>query len=124
MAQLIHESEPSLSVDALFTSFTAREKLGTTGLGDGIAIPHCRLANCQRVTGALVCLANPIDFEAIDGEPVDTLFALVVPEQATQEHLDVLAGLASLFSQADFRCALRPAVSNRELYETAVNFAG
>ena len=123
IAHLIHDSIPGLGVDAMFTNFTAREKLGSTALGCGIAIPHCRLANCEQITGALVHLTIPVNFDAVDGQAIDTVFALVVPEQAAQEHLDVLAALAALFSQAEFCQAMRTVGSNRELYDIAVKFS-
>jgi len=112
-------------VDAndLFASLVAREKLGSTALGEGIAIPHCRLSNCAATTGALIKLDTPVDFEAPDGKPVDLVFVLLVPEEATQEHLDTLAEIAGLFSQETFRAKLRQAANNRELYETVVNYS-
>lgn len=122
LSQLIHASEPALLTDALFVSFNAREKLGSTGLGHGIAIPHCRVAECSDIVGALMRLSDPVDFESTDGEPVDVVFALVVPIEATQEHLDVLARLVELFNQSAFCAALRSARSDRELYDAAISF--
>jgi len=70
---------PELDENQIFNNLVARERLGSTGIGQGIAIPHCRLEDCKRVVGALLTLSEPIDFDAIDNEPVDLLFVLLVP---------------------------------------------
>jgi PTS system nitrogen regulatory IIA component len=123
ISQFIGEQVDHLDADELFTNLLARERLGSTGLGNGIAIPHCRLKNLDRVIGGLVTLEQPIDFEAIDDKPVDLLFVLIVPEQATQEHLNTLAALAELFSQPAFCQRLRAAQTAAELYQAALEFA-
>ena len=104
----------------LFSALINREKLGSTGFGDGIAIPHCRLASCTQVTGALVRLANAVDFDAIDQQPVDLLFVLLVPLQATDEHLQILATLAGSFGQLEFRAGLREATDAAAMYKIAI----
>jgi PTS system nitrogen regulatory IIA component len=104
----------------LFNALITREKLGSTGFGDGIAIPHCRLASCTQVTGALVRLSKAVDFDAIDQQPVDLLFVLLVPLQATDEHLQILATLAGLFGQSEFRDRLRTAADADAMYEIAI----
>jgi PTS system nitrogen regulatory IIA component len=113
-----------LDASALLLSLQARERLGSTGLGSGIAIPHCRLKNLDAVSGALITLAEPIDFDAIDGAPVDILFVLLAPENAMQQHLSALAALAELFNQAAFRQRLRNATSAEQLFQAAVEFPG
>ncbi|MBB3169157.1 PTS sugar transporter subunit IIA [Simiduia aestuariiviva] len=120
LADLISNDIPSLSADDLFRSLVARERLGSTGLGHGIAIPHCRVAKCEATIGALIILSKPIDFDAIDGEPVDVIFSLMVPEEANGEHLQMLAKLAELFQQEDFRAQLRSADSDQLLYSRVV----
>ncbi|HBO14109.1 MAG TPA: PTS sugar transporter, partial [Halieaceae bacterium] len=90
----------------------------------GIAIPHCRLASCGEPLGALVSLREPADFDAPDDAPVDLLFVLLVPEEAHQEHLDILAAIARLFSQPALRSALRACDSDRALYDTVVGWEG
>lgn len=122
IAQLIGEELPGFDASALFANLVARERLGSTGLGSGIAIPHCRLKDLDRVVGSLVTLAQPIEFESPDDRPVDILFALIVPEQATQEHLNTLAALAELFSQEAFCRRLRDATDSEQLYRAAVSF--
>jgi PTS system nitrogen regulatory IIA component len=84
-------------------SLSAREKLGSTGLGQGIAIPHGRLKGLPEARGAYVRLANPIPFEAPDGRPVAQVFVLLVPEHATDRHLQILSELAQMFSERAFR---------------------
>lgn len=86
-------------IDAL----TAREKLGSTGLGQGIAIPHGRIKGLKDARGAFVRLAQPIAFDAPDGRPVNQVFVLLVPEQATERHLELLSELAQMFSERAFR---------------------
>ena len=108
----------------LVAGMLAREKLGSTGLGNGIAIPHCRLRDCEEPSGVLISLATPAPFDAPDERDVDLLFALIVPEEATQEHLDMLAGLARLFSQPAFCTALRDCQTSEALYNTAINWDG
>lgn len=124
LAQFISEDLKTVSADDLFGSLLARERLGSTGLGDGIAIPHCRVKAVDRPLGALVSLDQPIDFESIDDSPVDLIFVLVVPEEATDEHLNILAGLAERFSDPEFCRALRAATTDRELYDAAMRYDG
>lgn len=122
IARLISEDQPALPYPDVFTQLIARERLGSTGLGKGIAIPHCRISNCPRPLGTLLTLEEPIDFEAPDGEPVDLLFVLLVPEEAQQAHLDILAHVAGLFSQATFCEALRRAEDTQGLFDTATSW--
>lgn len=121
VAQFICEDVTSLEPTELFANLIARERLGSTGLGQGIALPHCRMKNCSGVIGSLITLRQPIDFEAIDDQPVDILFVLIVPEEATQEHLNTLAALAERFSNPDYCRALRAADSDRALFEAALS---
>jgi len=104
----------------LFNALINREKLGSTGFGDGIAIPHCRLDSCTQVIGALVRLDKAVDFDAIDQQPVDLLFVLLVPQQATDEHLQILATLAGCFGQPEFRERLRTAADAEAMYQIAI----
>lgn len=110
-------ADADVSADDLFDGLMGRERLGSTGLGEGVAIPHCR-TNCQQMQVAMVTLTEPIDYEAIDGEPVDILFVLVVPTQETQAHLDALAELSAVFADADNRARLRQCRQADNLAET------
>lgn len=124
LAQTIARDIPSLDADDLLRRFLARERLGSTGVGHGIAIPHCRVnLNAAAAIGALITLSQPIEFDAIDGEPVDILFAMLVPEEAHDEHLKNLAALASALTRSEFRERLRTANTNTALYEAAVNWS-
>ena len=106
--------------DTLFHSLVARERLVSTGIGDGIAIPHCRAPGFKRIHGCLIKLSKPVDFDAIDDEPVDLIFALVVPEEKNDEHLATLARVAALLQNESSRQSLRQCSSNEELFNTAI----
>lgn len=122
VADFVCNDVDCLDSDELFTALNAREQLGSTGIGHGIAIPHCRTKNCTCTTGALIKLEQAIDFDAIDDKPVDLLFVLMVPEEASDEHLQTLSTLASLFNQPEFCKQLRQANSNEALYNAAISF--
>lgn len=120
LASTISEDIPTIDADDLFRRLINRERLGSTGLGKGIAIPHCRIDNCTGPVGAMITLALPIDFDAIDGEPVDILFALLVPEDAHDDHLKILATLAGAFNDSEFRQRLKRAENSDVLFNTIV----
>ena len=103
-------------------SLIAREKLGSTGIGSGVAIPHGRLKNSDKTIAAFVQLHKGINFDAMDDEDVDLLFALLVPENSTDEHLQILAQLAEMFSKADFRAKLRASKNSDELFNLLRNW--
>jgi len=111
LAQLLASEHPGLSPDTVFERLLERERLGSTGLGHGIALPHARVREVKEALGAFVTTAEGVDYDAMDGEPVDLAFALLVPEDATEEHLRLLAQLAGLFSDARVRKRLRDADS-------------
>ena len=121
LAQLIAQDIPTIDADDLLRRFLARERLGSTGVGHGIAIPHCRINNTTGAVGALITLAQPVEFDAIDAEPVDILFAMLVPEDAHDEHLKNLAALAGALTRSEFRQRLRSASDNTALYNAAAN---
>lgn len=101
---------------AIYDSLCGRERLGSTGLGHGVAIPHGRSARAAAATGAFLRLSEPVDFGAPDGQPVDLVFALVVPEHYAQQHLLLLANLAEMFGDAGFRQKLRQAPDSAALF--------
>ena len=119
IANTLADDNPTLNADDIFLSLTARERLGSTGLGHGIAIPHCRINNCPSITAVLIKLEQPIDYAALDDERVDIIFALIVPEEAHDQHLQILALLAERFSQDEFRDNLRAANNHQELFQIA-----
>ncbi len=98
VAGLLAAAVPGLSPEQVFDKLLERERLGSTGLGQGIALPHARMKGVSESRGALLRLAKGVEFDAIDGQPVDLVVGLLVPEQATDEHLQLLASLASRFS--------------------------
>lgn len=106
-ADLIARADPDLVSGEVFDALIARERLGTTGLGRGVAIPHGRSKHGRHTVGAFVRVHSGIDFDAPDHEPVDLIFALLVPQDSTDEHLEVLARLAEMFSDETFRERLR-----------------
>ena len=97
----------NLSSETIYRALLAREKLGSTAIGEGIAIPHCRINECAVAAGCLVTLQKPIDFGSADGQDVDIIFVLLVPEEATEAHLKLLAALARSFSNAEVRDRVR-----------------
>ncbi|MDZ4263709.1 MAG: PTS sugar transporter subunit IIA [Pseudomonadota bacterium] len=115
LSALLVEAGAPLSESEIFNGLIARERLGSTGLGHGIAIPHGRFSNLTRTVAILVQFAEPIDYDAIDGEPVDLVVALMVPERSTEEHLRLLATLAEMFSDADTRNELRHAATPEQV---------
>ena len=102
-AGMLFENHLGLARSLVFDSLFAREKLGSTGLGQGIAIPHGRIKGLKQAAGAFLRLATPVPFDSPDGRPVNLLFVLLVPEQATEEHLQILSELAQRFSERSFR---------------------
>lgn len=101
----------------LFDELMNRERLGSTGLGEGVAIPHCRI-DCEQIHAACFTLAEPVDYDALDGKPVDLIFILLVPPEENSAHLELLSDLARLYGSEDNRTRLRNVISDDELYET------
>ena len=97
----------NLSSETIYRALLEREKLGSTAIGEGIAIPHCRINDCAVPAGCLVTLREPIDFGSADGQDVDIIFVLLVPEEATEVHLKLLAAVARSFSHAEVRDRVR-----------------
>jgi nitrogen PTS system EIIA component len=121
IAKVLGRDIPDLDSQAIYESFIAREKLGSTGFGNGIAIPHCRMSGCTSPFSAVLRLDTPVDFDAIDGAPVDLLFVLLVPEAATDEHLELLRQIASMLDRDDVRGRLRQASTGQDLYQAVVD---
>lgn len=113
----IFERTACLPRAGVAASLAARERLGSTGLGQGIAIPHGRISGLRDASGAFARLRAPIAFDAPDGKPVDTIFVLLVPEHATDRHLQLLSELAQMFSERAFRDRLAHAPDPAALAE-------
>lgn len=116
LAALLAAGAEGESERGVYDSLCGRERLGSTGLGHGVAIPHGRSQRLAGATGVFLRLSEPVDFNAPDGMPVDLVFALVVPEHYAQQHLMLLAHLAEMFSDAGFRDRLRKAPDSAALY--------
>ena len=100
---LLFENKIQIARSQVFDSLFAREKLGSTGLGQGVAIPHGRIPKLREATAAFVKTTHPIPFDSPDGQPVSLIFVLLVPELATDLHLQILGELAQMFSDEAFR---------------------
>jgi PTS system nitrogen regulatory IIA component len=110
-AGLLFENNQNIARSQVFDSLFAREKLGSTGLGHGIAIPHGRIKGLKEAVGAMIRMREAIPFDAPDGRPVNLIFVLLVPERATDLHLQILSELAQMFSDDVFREELLKAAS-------------
>ncbi|MCY4154524.1 MAG: PTS sugar transporter subunit IIA [Gammaproteobacteria bacterium] len=117
LANLMAAADNALSGHQAFASLLARERLGGTGLGHGVALPHGRVQNSVTTTAAFLKLKQGVDYDAVDRQPVDLMFALLVPEDSTQEHLQILAQLAGRFNQPAFLARLRQQDSATTLYQ-------
>ena len=123
MGELLSKKSDSSKPLEIFHQLTARENLGSTSLGHGVAIPHARTNLCKEATGAFLKLNHGIDFDSPDKQPTDLLFALMVPEDYTDEHLEILATLAGLFNEESFCETLRSASSSTEIHDTLTNWS-
>ncbi|MDB5864598.1 MAG: phosphotransferase system mannitol/fructose-specific protein [Betaproteobacteria bacterium] len=113
---LLFENNNSIARSQVFESLFAREKLGSTGLGQGIAIPHGRIKGLKDAVGAVVRTRQPIPFDAPDAQNVSIIFVLLVPDRATDMHLQILSELAQMFSDKPFRELLLAAPTTAELH--------
>ncbi|MDZ7686851.1 MAG: PTS sugar transporter subunit IIA [Gammaproteobacteria bacterium] len=109
-----------LEAQEIYERLISREKIGTTAIGHGIAIPHCRVDDCEQIVGSLFRLDEPVDFESFDDEPVRILFVLLVPKNEVEDHLETLALLATRFENTSYRQRLFEARDDEELFNEAV----
>ena len=116
-AGLLFENLHGLSRALITDSLFARERLGSTGLGHGVAIPHGRIKGLKEALGAFIRLAQPVPFDAPDGNPVSLVFVLLVPEKATEKHLQILSELAQMFSDRTLREAMSSAADAAALHQ-------
>ena len=110
LGEIFAGADPALSAQAVFDRLVARERLGSTGLGDGCALPHARVPGLGRTLAAFLRLGKGVDFDSPDHVPVDLVFGLLVPEESTDEHLETLAAIAAIarvFSDEQVRTSLR-----------------
>lgn len=114
---LLFENNHGIARSLIFDSLFARERLGSTALGQGVAIPHGRIKGLKEALGAFVRLAQPVPFDAPDGKPVSLVFVLLVPEQATEKHLQILSELAQMFSDRALRDSMSSAPDPGALHQ-------
>lgn len=119
---ILFENRYGIARSAVYDALFAREKLGSTGLGQGIAIPHGRIKGIKDAVGGFLRLTGPVQFEAPDGKPVSLIFALLVPEAATERHLQILSELAQMFSDQKFREQLASAADPATIYSLFLNW--
>ncbi len=118
LGELLAADQDSEVAKAVFEGLTLRERLGSTGLGRGVALPHSRSADIDQPRAALLRLETAIDFDAADGQPVDLLFALLVPEHSNDEHLRILSRLAEMFRDQALCNRLRDCGGDADLFQT------
>jgi len=111
----IAADQTQLSESIIYTNLLNRERLGSTGLGQGFAVPHARLPDLEKTVGCFFRLKQPVNFESPDNLPVDLVFTIIIPQEATEEHLLILSSLARIFSDADICQAIREATSKEEI---------
>lgn len=117
LSELLGRSSPDIAAEEIFAKLIERERLGCTGLDKGIAFPHCRIAGVENSSGALMKLSSPVDFDSADGESVDLVFGLMVPEQLDQSHHEEIAMIAKILSDENLRARMRSASSSSDLYD-------
>ena len=111
----IAADQTQLSESTIYNNLLNRERLGSTGLGQGFAVPHARLPDLEKTVGCFFRLKQPVNFESPDNRPVDLVFTIIIPQEATEEHLLILSSLARIFSDADICEAIRTADSKEEI---------
>ncbi|MCW8956682.1 MAG: PTS IIA-like nitrogen regulatory protein PtsN [Gammaproteobacteria bacterium] len=117
LGQMLSLGAIDLDPADIFNKLIERERLGSTGLGHGVALPHGRLGNNSSTVGAFIKLDTAVDFDSTDGQPTDLIFALLVPEHHTEEHLQILASLAGMFSDGEFCNQLRECKTDEDLFK-------
>lgn len=122
MCDLLATDQALLDENQIFSCMLERERLGSTGVGHGVAIPHSRMDGVEKAIVAMATLETPIEYDSPDDEPVDILFALLVPLDCTNEHLDILASAANMFSDTSLCERIRAADSSEEIYDVLMNF--
>ena len=120
LTELLTNGQDDVNPRTVFQTLVDRERLGSTGIGHGVALPHGRVEGLERPLGAIAVLDEPLDYDALDGEPVRLAFGLLVPAQATEEHLRILARLAQLFSNSSLRQELLSSASSNQCYQHLV----
>ena len=121
ISETFGKKNKALSSREIFESLCAREHLGSTALGNGVAIPHGRISNTKIVEALFIQLAKPLPFDADDGKPVDLIFALTVPEHYTNDHSKLLSNIADRFSDPELQEQLRNSGDAKEIFQLLSN---
>ena len=127
IANLFAEQLPDTDAGQIFSTLIERENLGSTGIGNGIALPHGRISGLENVAGIFLRLQDPLEFDAVDNLPVNLIFAILVPENATEEHLQLLASLAGVFRDEETRLKLleiSDSAQIRSIFDTSAENGG
>lgn len=122
VSEVLANGERPLHKLAIFESLVNRERLGSTAIGCGVAIPHARLDDLRSIRAAFLRLSEPVDFDAADGKPVRMLFGLLVPDGDEETHLRLLSTIAKMLASEEFREALDEASDADDLYELLTGF--
>ena len=115
ISEIAVQQSPELDQLDVLSSLLAREKMGSTGIGNGIAIPHGKIKGLENIIAVIVTSNQPIEFDAIDSLPVDIFFAILVPEAQTESHLQALSGIARKLSNKEIVKAVRQAKNKNEI---------
>lgn len=115
ISEIAVKQSPELDQVEVLSSLLSREKMGSTGIGNGIAIPHGRIKGLSNMMAIILTSKTPIDFDAIDSQPVDIFFAILVPDEQTSQHLEALSGIARKLSNKDTVKAIRKAETKNQL---------
>lgn len=118
LSELLVRSIPDTPADDVFASLIERERLGCTSLNDGVAFPHCRVEGLEQSCAALMKLSEPVDFDCSDGEPVDLVFGLLVPEEVEDSHMQEIRGISQILADEELRAKLRECNTSKELHST------
>lgn len=121
IANRVEREFPHIQNHEVYDGLIEREKLGSTGIGHGVALPHCRLKNIDQALAVLMLLKEPIDYDSFDQKPVDIVLALIVPEESADQHLQLLSLLAEKFSEPEFRNNLRNTEDKTELMKKFIS---
>ena len=124
IATLLLQRQPQLDRKTVLQTLIERERLGSTGIGQGVALPHGRINGLDDVIGAVAVLERPLDYDAIDRQPVQLAFGLLVPAEANEQHLKILAHLARMFSDDSLRQAAFGAASREQAFHLLANWDG
>ena len=120
LGEILADADPALSAQAVFDRLVARERLGSTSLGEGCALPHARVPGLVRTLAAFLRLRKGVDFDSPDHVPVDLVFGLLVPEESTDEHLEILAAIARVFSDERVQSSIRSAEEPARIREVLI----